>query len=166
MAGDRLAVGRAGDHRGAETENAGWSWPLVSPRSSRRKVRKRFRFRRMREGARNSESNCQPRLQPEASSVASLAHLARRRIQSRPAPLAPPEALQAKVDFFEALVGRDQGRARAAWSVLDKYRRPERPLTPEELAKRQRRTRALVRYLSHDSGIRRPRPCDLHGLLA
>ena len=39
--------------------------------------------------------------------VASLAYLARRRIQRRPTPPAPPEALRAKVDFFEAMVGRD-----------------------------------------------------------
>jgi hypothetical protein len=65
-----------------------------------------------------------------------------------PSPPAPAELQQAKVDFFEALVNRDQRAARAASTVMARYSRPERRLSPAEAEKRAPRMRFLVKCRS------------------
>ena len=69
-----------------------------------------------------------------------LAEAARRRLQCRPPELEGPGVLQAKVDFFEAVVSRNAVEAKRAFAVLDPNARSAARLTPAAQAKQLRDT--------------------------
>ena len=72
-----------------------------------------------------------------------LAEVARQRLHCRPAAAESPAVLQAKVDFFEALVSRNAVEAKRAFAVIASYARS----APRLLAKQDRRTAALVKLV-------------------
>jgi len=87
-------------------------------------------------------------------------------MQAMPPGPEPAALTQAKLAFFEALVDRNQRGAREAHAVFARYKRPEPRLTGAELAKREQRTRALVKWVEalrerrdeEKRGIFRPAP--------
>ena len=58
-----------------------------------------------------------------------------------------PAVLQAKVDFFEALVSRNAVEAKRAFAVMAPYARSAPRLTPAAQAKQDKRTAALVKVV-------------------
>ena len=76
-----------------------------------------------------------------------LAEAARRRLHCRPAVVESPAVLQAKVDFFEAVVSRNAVEAKRAFAVMAPYARSAPRLTPAAQAKRDKRTAALVKLV-------------------
>ena len=78
----------------------------------------------------------------------SLAQIARRRLAVLPP--GPPHAalLQAKADFFDALVNRDQAALKAAQATMERYSRPEPPLSPAGRAAAAAKFAPRLRFLS------------------
>ena len=97
---------------------------------------------------------------------ATFAELARRRVRLLPLPPETEELQQAKLDFFNALVDRNQREAHRARAVMDRYARPERPQTDAERVKSEPRVRAVARLIremrdlrdEEARGIVRPQP--------
>ena len=58
-----------------------------------------------------------------------------------------PELRQAWVDFIEALISRNHSAAHAAHAVIARYARPEPPLSAAEQAKRDQRTKFVVKWV-------------------
>ena len=77
-----------------------------------------------------------------------------------------PAVLQAKVDFFEALVSRNAREAKRACAVMGPYAKGTPPLTPAAQAKQDRRTAALMKWVCAERkrreeearGVIRPTP--------
>lgn len=92
----------------------------------------------------------------------SLAQLARQRLAVLPP--APPSAAvqQAKVDFFEALVARNNVAAKAAMSIIQRHARPGPELSPAERAKRSQRVRVLAALVVE---LRKRREEDARGVV-
>ena len=76
-----------------------------------------------------------------------FAGLARRRLQSMPAEPPSPEQQEANGAFLEALVSRNCRDAQAAYRVIARYARPEPPISAAERAKRDLRTKALLKWI-------------------
>ena len=76
-----------------------------------------------------------------------FAGLARRRLQSMPAEPPSPELQEANAAFIEALVSRSSRDAQAAYRVIARYARPEPPILAAERAKRDLRTKALLKWI-------------------
>lgn len=79
---------------------------------------------------------------------ASFADLARRRLATLPHGPPSPGAEQAKADFIEAFINRDQRAARAACELMSTDSRPPPPLSAAERAKREPRYNAFLNFLS------------------
>jgi hypothetical protein len=71
-----------------------------------------------------------------------FAGMARRRLRTLPPGPPPPELLQAKADFIEAVISRNYRAAKAANAVIARCSRPEPPPSSAERAKRERRYKA------------------------
>ena len=76
-----------------------------------------------------------------------FAEAARQRLQCRPAGVESPAVLQAKVDFFEAVVSRNAVAAKRAFAVMEPYTRRATRLTPAAQAKQDQRTAALAKWV-------------------
>ena len=76
-----------------------------------------------------------------------LAEAARQRLHCRPAVVESPAVLQAKLDFFEAVVSRNAVEAKRAFAVMAPYARSAPRLTPAAQAKQDKRTAALVKLV-------------------
>jgi hypothetical protein len=95
--------------------------------------------------------------------------LARRRLRSLPPGPPPAELQQAHADFFEALISRNHRAAHAAHAVIARYARPEPPLSVAERAKRDQRTKALLKWVcalrelreEEARGVVRPSPVTI-----
>ena len=91
-----------------------------------------------------------------------FAGLARRRLQSMPAEPPSPELQEANAAFIEALVSRSSRDAQAAYRVIARYARPEPPISAAERAKRDLRTKALVKLIV---ALRERREQDARGVV-
>ena len=91
-----------------------------------------------------------------------LAGLARGRLQSMPALPPSPELQEANAAFVEALITRSSRDAHAAYRVIARYARPEPPISTAERAKRELRTKALLKWIG---AIRERREQDARGVV-
>ena len=73
-----------------------------------------------------------------------------------------PELQEANAAFVEALITRSSRDAHAAYSVIARYARPEPPVSTAERAKRELRTKALLKWID---AIRERREQDARGVV-
>ena len=72
------------------------------------------------------------------ANATSLAQRARLRLKLRPPPPESPAALQARIDVVEALIDRDQRRAKAALALFAPKGPATQPTHPLDLAKQRK----------------------------
>jgi hypothetical protein len=91
-----------------------------------------------------------------------FADAARQRLQCLPVGVETPAVLQAKVDFFEALVNGNAAEAKRAFAVLEPSARRAPRLGPAAQARQDQRTGALGMLLR---GLRDRREAEARGVV-
>jgi hypothetical protein len=91
-----------------------------------------------------------------------FAEAARQRLQCLPRGVESPAVLQAKVDFFEALVNGSEAEAKRAFAVLAPSARRAPRLGPAAQARQDLRTGALAKLLR---GLRDRREAEARGVV-